>query len=488
MELRIKRSKIILTTVILVFITGTIAANQLLYDNPADISAYYYSQYGVYLGYQSNSIYTWNENTGSINLHYLLAARNSPVLYNELSYHNTAKTFTYSGTIAKRYSAKIIGGIEIQGGYSAAQRDTQIAVKPGIIYRKTGNFHYGIENKTRVLFSDETKIINIASALLRVNLNGNHSFIFELNQDSDFFISYSNLSNPSFKLKLGIHDFIKNSRDHSLGLQVNFQVNRHRLTTAVRKTNEYEYNIGFSSRVGSYKPPVSFPLALFPVVKTLNIKHALGIKQMADRLPEQDIVIKVKRGDNLTKISRSLPVDSDSYYNNNVSAIALYNNINTSSVLRIGQELRIPAKSIKTIREFTLSDKDKSIVEQVTAYSKTSELTELILISSLWNRQLSVNGGLHSMLPVRAEIENSFLLNTQSIAEIENRNYKGAIRKLKFALMIDESCPVINANLALALYLDNQQGEAVKYYLRSKELAKNYNLNFDVLSELEKKR
>ena len=151
-----------------------------------------------------------------------------------------------------------------------------------------------------------------------------------------------------------------------------------------------------------------------------------------------------------------------------------------SSVIHPGQEIRIPTKK-KIERELpSLTEAEKMVVEELLSAIAKSDVIEVRLIGALWKWQFSQQDELHSMMPVRADLENNLLLNTQALVEIADRNYKSAVIKLIFALEIDPECPITIGNLALAHYLDENYSEASIYLDQFLVIAEELGLDTEV--------
>ena len=108
-----------------------------------------------------------------------------------------------------------------------------------------------------------------------------------------------------------------------------------------------------------------------------------------------------------------------------------------------------------------------------------SNTIETRVIGGLWAYRLNQAHSISSFIPFLADIGNPSLLNIQSMLEMESGSYKAAIRKLRFASVIDEDSPVLHHNLGIALYLDKQYEEAKLHLHKAIELSEMYNAHLD---------
>lgn len=441
-------------------------------DSSSELAGYYYPSFGLGIGY------VIPESDFSKSLRYgIYFYQFTPT---RLGLNSLKKTgFSTDNEIfisfaaAKRSSSLYYGGAEIYAGYHIDKNNFNITNRVSVLFKRSGNLDYGIQNKLTLTTIDSVILSNRVALTTGLNVNNNNRLTASFLSTSDFKFSWqTSLNNLRFKTGLRTENIFSPGINIGLFLSIGYTFDRFSLITSFDIGDHYEQRIIYEREYGPYTPPISFSPAFFPVKKQPDFEYGLASMKLMDNPPEPDIVLTVKRGDSLYQISRNLPGNADIIYHNNIVAIADYNQIKSPYAIFPGQKILVPSSQSEINRnqystcEIHLHQK----IDHAIALGQNSDLIEVRVNSALWSYIIDGFYGMTDILPVRADIENKYLLNAQSIAELELRNPKSAIRKLNFSLNIDDNCPIINTNLSYAYFLDNQLEEALRYMLQAKSL------------------
>ncbi len=443
-------------------------------SNPAELAAYYYSWQGGELGFflpekdfKVNpkidiSIYRYTPSREGFNL---LAGAG----YKGIS----SKPFVKAG-LAKRYSEMYYGGTIAETGYDFNNNTYNFNNTTSMIYKHTGNLDYTFTNRIETAFGGGIHLKNRVSATAGLNIDRQNRFCVSLNTAPGLGVSWKAIrSGVVTNIALDFERLLRSKSRINLTFSLGLSRGDNRIGTKIYAANHYRQTFSYEMRYGHYQPPITYSPTIFPITKQESLHYGLSLMKMIDYIPTSDIVITVRRGDYLNRISQNLPDTADESFRNNITAIARYNDIRPPYTIHPGQRLKVPPKITAIDREDLpqIDEIERERIKEAVSIARTSDLMETRLSAALWAYLLDGKDEMMALLPVRADIENKYLLNTQALAEVELRNPKTAIRKLRFAIDIDPSCPILNTNLAVAYILDNDLKNAELYLVKGIELS-----------------
>jgi hypothetical protein len=454
-------------------------------SNPAYITNNYYPAFGFSISEKSKKLTELPLNNWSLEGRYYKPSRLGYATLHSSTF--SQHDINYRLIKAKRKSAFISYGGGVGAGYDYHNKKAQFEFEPGVIYRYTGNWHFGLYDRLTVGL-DKSNNLHIENKLCgqgKLQFNQSHLLLLEMNSTPEVELIYS-------------HTEGKISIDTGIGLRHNkytpitgkiaiaYKLGKEQLEVSGSKKSFFDKSVSYDHFFGEYTPPISYAETFFPLKKPYLNRHGIVIQQAVDTLPRINYEKVVKRGDTLSKISRSLPPEVEELYKNDPNKIALYNGIKPSSPLKQGQVIRVPIKTPKIQRDYHLPLNVQNYVGTLLDSIELSNTIETRVIGGLWAYRLSHSHSVSNFIPFRADIDNLPLLNIQSLLEIESGSYKAAIRKLRFAIVIDEDSPVLHHNLGTALYLDKQYEEAKFHLHKAIELSEMYDahLDFELAKEI----
>lgn len=472
--------KLILVTIILIYYVTIGGITPFDTDTVAESAGYYYFWYGGEAGVVFRNQHFRKRPRPEISIYQYRPSREGYNIIRQAGYEGVDDYLYISLAASKRYSPLYYGGGTAETGYSFRKERFYLKGDASFLYKKTGNIDYSVNNKLSLAYGNRLSARNVITLISGINTNRENRFTAYINTRPDIGLSWRRVfGNYQTKLSLETDRIITSRRGFNLNIELGKSLDNRKIATVTTTGRHFSQSFSYRVKYGDYTPPLTYAPTIFPVTGESHFGYSLSLMKMIDNVPEADIVITVRRGDNLNLISRRLPAEADDSYRRNINAIALYNNIRPPYVIHPGQQIRVPPKVLPgKHRDLpALSERDTERVKEAISLLRTSDYMEIRLNAALWAYIIGGQSEKNAILPVRADVGNKFLLNTQSLAEMELRKPKSAIRKLTFALAIDPHCPVLTTNLAVAYYLDNKPQLARQYLIEAKELAETHSLD-----------
>lgn len=395
----------------------------------------------------------------------------------EITERNQTKSH-YFGTgvfISKRFNSSILTGLKFSSFYQKNSVDN-LSVNPGIILKPFSNWHIGLSGKTERFDNVMKHEYYIENEFF---FNKSISISHQISRE----ISQQRMKLRFGKLSLSIgNSFIFEQADN-LTFQIGFTIHSDDIIFSGEgffADKDKSINSGITSFYGKYYLPRQIKNISIPIVKNYNNYHGLVIQNEV-RIPEvNEIEIEVKKGDNLFSISRNLPDNADSFFHDNVQAIVDYNNIENPEKIFIGQKILIPSE--KRITSIQLSSEDKELLAKLADKTITSKIKEVHMNRAfvLWKTENFQKYKRH--LPQKGSVNNPYLLNSQAIYHIIDKDYSQAITKLEKVLKINPDDKIVRINLAFAQLMNGNKKVAKELLLQ----LKNDNYQSELWDELAK--
>jgi phosphoribosylformylglycinamidine (FGAM) synthase PurS component len=219
--------------------------------------------------------------------------------------------------------------------------------------------------------------------------------------------------------------------------------------------------------LGSEKLPIEIPQPEIPYVDLNYDTDYLVMAMEMDKFEVTETEYTIQAGDNLKSISNRLPLNTDPFFENNVKAIADYNNISNPSKIKVGQILKFPAV-VSQKDEFKISSKDSLLVNELLNTLYTSDLVQVSINKAYWIYKLESGNEMGRALPKRGGFDSAFLLNAKGISAVYKQDYQRAVEYFTKANALNPNSKVIKNNLCQSLYLNQQIDEAKLIYLELK--------------------
>ncbi len=427
-------------------------------DNPAFNSEIYNKTIGLRL---VNSEYDTFEQSGRvIYLHPSRLYGNTKFLA-EMQKADDFDLYTAGISWGKRINPVFHLGAGLELSRNIDDKTNIISLLPGIQIKFTGNLRYSGYLYLQKHDSDQKTYVNSnLSYYLNPDLRTSLSYDVEekLRVDIDFIknIGISLFAQSDLKNNL------KDNLTAGLTISLNLENSLIKLEGSVLKDPEekqYRQSAEYIYSFGKYTPPIVFAAPLYPVSGNALNKYGLVIDQQLSETTQKNVVIVVKPGDNLTQISRNLPVNALDHYKDNVAAISEYNNIADPSRIKVGQKIKIPVK-VPSASDITVSEKDKANVDELLNTLLTTNLAELKITQAYWNLQLKDINAMKKHTPGNT-LNTPSMLNIKAIEAVAENNLDKADRLLTQAIKIDSTSHIYMFNKAV---IDFQSGNYQKSY------------------------
>lgn len=443
-------------------------------DNPAELAGYFYSWQGGEIGFSLPDNRFRASPKLDFRLYRYIPAREGFNLLAGGGYQGLNRKPFIAAGLSKRYSALYYGGTVAETGFDFKSNTYHLNNTTSMIYKQTGNLDYSLSNTVETAFGGGVHLKNRLTGAAGFNLDRENRFVVSLDTSPGIGFTWrGRRENLNAGISLDIERVFSSRNQVNLAVSIGFTNRNNRWLSKMSSGKNYRQSFSYEMRYGDYSPPITYSPTIFPLAKEKSLHYGLSLMKMIDYLPTSDIVITVRRGDYLNRISRNLPDTADESFRNNVTAIARYNDIRPPYTIHPGQRIKIPPKITSSERMITpcIDELDSSRIQEAIFAARTSDLIETRLNAALWAHIIDSEEDMMALLPVRADIENKYLLNTQALAEIELRNPKKAVRKLRFAITINPRCPVLNTNLAIAYILDNDLENAQHFLQEAIDLS-----------------
>ncbi|MFA5498573.1 MAG: LysM peptidoglycan-binding domain-containing protein [Candidatus Cloacimonadia bacterium] len=452
------------------------------YYNPAEITEEHYPFYELYLANHSENLTTLSKEDWAFGAAIYKPHRAKWSTYQQLNYSHKDYASSYKILKGRRINANYSVANAIGIRYGIENRQFEVSIEPGFVYRYNGNWHFGLSNRLELKSEEwsDLRLNNELSGLIHLKLNPLSKIVFRVNTFPKAEVIYQHKQGRiGVELGLGVaFDESKTAYLGRLGLAYSFKSKELGLSTL--KEEGYSRKLYLSEQYGDYTPPLVFSETLFPFKKEYQGRYGLALEPVVEQMPDADYRLTVKRGDNLTRISRQLPIEVEDRFHNNPLLIAQYNKLSSPSLISPGQVLNLPVKMTQKPTEVFISTEIKQSIQQALSILEMTDLIEAKVNQSLWTYKLYGAKSFAESMPIKADIGNLSLLNTQALIEINERNPKVAIRKLRFALSVDDQSAITHTNIGVAYYLNNNRKEAKYHLQKGVELNKEYGLNLDL--------
>ncbi len=344
-----------------------------------------------------------------------------------------------------RFSSLLYGGIDIEAGWREENDKTTFSIHPGITFKPIGNLHFSVHDRYDI--ADDENLLRIETSVLF-----NPSITLGFGWDTD---NTCDTEIKGYFVGTGIGVYIGMALDADG--PVNDAVYRGGFSFQIEKwfsqygetLDRYEKGIRDLRIVwmpGRYTPPVRFEAKHYAIEKTPHEYRTLAITESIEDFQPDETVITIKPGDNLIRISKTLPANANAEFRDNVRAIAEYNGIDDPSRIYVGQEIKIPTfkPSIDSLR---VSDEDKALVSELLDKTYNTRIVETSISSALWSFRLEGVSGMRDRLPTHSILDHPQLLNTQALTLVYSGDYKQAEDLLEWALKASKDSPILKKNL-----------------------------------------
>ncbi len=453
-------------------------------DNPAFNSEIYKKTIGFRL---VNSDYDTFEQLGRVSyLHPSRLYGNTKFLA-EMQKADDFDLYTAGISWGKRINPVFHLGTGLELSRNIDDKINTISFLPGIQIKFTGNLRYSGYLCFQKLDNDQKTYVN-STLSYYLNPNLRTSLSYDVDEKYRAEIDLIKSIGISLFAQSNLKNNLKDNLTAGLTFSLNLANSLVKLEGAVvndPEDKQYRQSAEYIYSFGKYTPPIVYEAPLYPVSGNALNKYGLMIDQQLSETTQKDVVIVVKPGDNLTQISRNLPINALDHYKDNVAAISEYNDITDPSRIKVGQKIKIPVK-VPSASDITVSDEDKSEVDELLNTLLTTNLAEIKITQAYWNLQLKDINAMKKHTPGNI-LNTPGMLNIKAIEAVAENNLDEADRLLKQAILIDSTSHIYLFNKAVIDFQTGKYQESYDNLVNSIELGAGSDYAFKIYNLVKKK-
>ncbi len=416
--------------------------------NPASRSEWYYTTWNFRL----ESSFEDDDDAGRINLNYHRPTRSGWGFFAMAQYQYESNDGWTTGGIgmSRRFSSILHTGLDLEAGWRQQDEQTTISIHPGFTIIPFGNLRLGLHDRyTYLPDAQEDENLLTASASLIFNEYVTTRFTW----DTDNVYDAEVLGNPGGGTGIGVFWGMSLDADGpmsdtmyraGMAIQLEGWFSQYGETFDERKPMPRDFRMSFM--FGDYTPPVAFEARHYSISKTPRQYRTLAITESIEDFQPDETEITIEKGDNLTRISRNLPVNADPSFRDNIRQIAEFNSIDDPSRIYVGQKIRIPIlkPSVDTLK---ISEVDRLLVEDLLDRTYNTRIVETSISSALWSFRLDGVSAMRERLPSHSILDYPQLLNAQALSNVYSGEYDQAEDLLQWAVKARATSPILKKNL-----------------------------------------